>query len=312
MVNKMKKKIKIFKIIKKSLNILLLLIVFSLLYSIGVAVTENILVNQEVKDFKSRAVFEYEEEITYAAGVFQTRRYYKVSRETSYELADTRSVFTDGTRRLLGQKGDVFVTQETPFPYIPVIHQVGSLYFGGHAAIHNGNSRFIEATGFPDEDESVWDIIRHPGNEPHDFSVTVARSATNYWMNSNFRTSDDPSFETYGTYYRKKFIVLRARHVTSEQIDTAVAYADDKVDKALYNFTYFFNTQYKFGCTDLVSRAYQAALVEPERQRNYSRALNDDRFITTINDIILSKDTYMTVYVEVIDDVFHIYYLEDL
>jgi hypothetical protein len=187
----------------------------------------------------------------------------------------------------LGKKGDVFVTQDTPFPYIPVIHQIGSLYFGGHAAIHNGNNRFIEATGFPEPDESVWDIIRHPGNEPHDFSVTVAMSATNYWMNSNFRTMDDPSYEAYGTYYRKKFIVLRARNVTPEQIDIAVDYARDKVDKALYNFTYFFNTTYKYGCTDLVSRAYQAALVEPERQRNYSRALNDDRFITTINDIIL-------------------------
>jgi len=312
MVKKTKKKFNLIKTLKKTLKISLIVIVSALLYSLGGATTENIRVNRMVDDFKSRAVFEYETEITYNQGVLQTRRYYSVPRETSYELADTRSVFTDSTRRLLGQKGDIFVTQDTPFPYIPVIHQIGSFYFGGHAAIHNGNNRFIEATGFPDDDESVLEIIMHPGNEPHDFSVTVARSASNYWMNSNFRTSDDPSFETYGTYYRKEFFVLRARDVTTEQIDAAVAYADDKVDKALYNFTYFFNTKYKFGCTDLVSRAYQDALVEPERQRDYSRALNDDRFITTINDIILSKDTYMTVYVEVIDDVFHIYYLEDV
>jgi hypothetical protein len=105
MVRKMKRKIAWLKILKKSLNILLILIIFSLLYSLGVAVTENILVNREVEDFKSRAVFEYEEEIVYASGVYQTRRYYKVSRETSYELADTRPVFTDITRRLIGQKG---------------------------------------------------------------------------------------------------------------------------------------------------------------------------------------------------------------
>lgn len=312
MAKKQKKKINLIKTLKKTLKFILIITLSALLYSFGGATAENIRVNRMVDEFKSRAEFEYETEITYSQGVTQTRRYYKVSRETFYELADTRSVFTDDTRRLIGQKGDVFVTQDTPFPYIPVIHQVGSYYFGGHAAIHNGNSRFIEATGFPDDDESVIDIILHPGNEPHDFSVTVARSGSNYWMNSAFRTTDDPSYKTYGSYYRKEFIVLRARDVTAEQIDTAVAYADDKVDKALYNFTYFFNTRYKYGCTDLVSRAYQAALVEPERQRNYSRALNDDRFITTINDIILSKDTYMTVYVEVIDDVFHIYYLEDL
>lgn len=296
----------------KTLKITLILILSTILYSFGVATSENIRVNRLANDFKSRAIFEYEEVITYSQGVTQTRRYYKVSRETSYELADTRSVFTDSTRRLLGKKGDVFVTQDTPFPYIPIVHVVGSYYFGGHAALHNGNNRFIEATGFPDEDESVLDIILHPGNEPHDFSVTVARSNSNYWMNSAFRTSEDPSYETYGTYYRKKFFVLRVRNATTEQIDAAVAYADDKVDKALYNFTYFFNTKYKYGCTDLVSRAWQDALVEPERQRSYSRALNDDRFITTINDIILSRDTYISAYVEVIDDVFHIYYLEDI
>jgi hypothetical protein len=312
MAKKLKKKFSLIKILKKTFKISLILILSALLYSLGGATSENIRVNRMVDDFKSRAVFEYEAEITYNQGVTQTRRYYSVPRETSYELADTRSVFTDSTRRLLGQKGDIFVTQETPFPYIPVIHQIGSFYFGGHAAIHNGDNRFIEATGFPDDDESVLDIIMHPGNEPHDFSVTVARSGTNYWMNSNFRTIDDPSYESYGRYYRKEFFVLRARDVTTDQIDAAVAYADDKVDKALYNFTYFFNTKYKFGCTDLVSRAYQDALVEPERQRDYSRALNDDRFITTINDIILSKDTYISVYVEVIDDVFHIYYLEDV
>ena len=312
MAKKTKKKINFIKTLKKTTKIMLIIILSALIYSLGGATAENIRVNRMVDDFKSRAVFEYETEITYNPGITQTRRYYKVSRETSYEISDARSVFTDSTRRLIGQKGDVFVTQDTPFPYIPVIHQIGSFYFGGHAAIHNGNNRFIEATGFPQADESVLEIILHPGNEPHDYSVTVARSASNYWLNSSFRTVDDRSYSAYGTYYRKEFIVLRARDVTTEQIDAAVAYADDKVDKALYNFTYFFNTTYKYGCTDLVSRAYQSALVEPERQRNYSRALNDDRFITTINDIILSKDTYMTVYVEVIDHIFHIYYLEDL
>jgi len=53
-------------------------------------------------------------------------------------------------------------------------------------------------------------------------------------------------------------------------------------------------------------------MVAPEDQRNYSRALNDDRFITSVNDLILSKETYITFYVENIDDITNIYYLADI
>ena len=70
--------------------------------------------------------------------------------------------------------------------------------------------------------------------------------------------------------------------------------------------------KYKFYCTDLVSRAYQSVMVDEKDQRQYSKALNDDRFITSVNDMILSDDTYIMFYVEVIDDIWHIYYLEDL
>jgi hypothetical protein len=69
---------------------------------------------------------------------------------------------------------------------------------------------------------------------------------------------------------------------------------------------------YKYYCTDLVSRAYQHALVDEKDQRNYSRALNDDGFITSVNDIILSRETYIAFYVEIRDDIVHIYYLEDI
>jgi hypothetical protein len=53
-------------------------------------------------------------------------------------------------------------------------------------------------------------------------------------------------------------------------------------------------------------------MVSKEDQKNYATVLNDDGFITSVNDLILSNDTYMTVYVEVIDDVVHIYHLEDI
>jgi hypothetical protein len=70
--------------------------------------------------------------------------------------------------------------------------------------------------------------------------------------------------------------------------------------------------QYKYYCTDFVSRAYQSVLVSEEDQGLYSNALNDDWFITSVYDILLSKDTFLTFYVEIKDEIMHVYYLEDI
>lgn len=298
--------------LKRFLIVILVFLIMSFTYSMGIATYENIKVNKIINDFKSRSVYEYEETIEYYPGVFQTRVYHKVSRETSYELNDTRSIFTDESRRLIGQKGDIFLSQQSPFPGVPIIHPWISYNFGGHAAIHNGNNRFIEAVGFPQPGETILDFIFHPGDEPHNFSATVSVTSSNYWLNPNFRSESSPSYKYYGNYYRPEFIGIRVKNVTQEQIDGAVAYADDKVDISLYNFTFALDLEYKFYCTDLISRAYQSVLIEPENQRNYARALNDDRFITSVNDMIMSEDVYLAFYVEIIDEVVHIYYLEDV
>jgi len=305
---KKKKKINVFRVIK----FLLLLIIGGMVYSLGVAVSENIRVDRAIEAFKERSVFEEEVNFEYTSGVFQVRRYYSVSRETSYELQDTRSVFYDSTRKYLGQKGDIYVTQKSPFPDSPAFHLFMSYYFGGHAAINNGGNKFIEATGFPEDDETVWDIITQPGDEPNDYSVTASLTSSNYWLNPRYRPESAPEVPYFGRGYRKDFVGLRVKNVTQAQIDGVVEYGMEKVDVSLYNFLFFLDMKYKFYCTDLVSRAWQHVLIDEEDQRLYSRSLNDDGFITSVNDIILSDDTYMTVYVEVIDEVYHIYYLEDI
>ena len=298
-------------ILKRSLIVILSFLFFSsLLTSV-----ENIKVRNEIRDFKNRAIFESEVVVTLQSGIEKTRRYYKVSREYDYEIHDTRSVFYDGNiieKEYLGQKGDIFVTQQSPFPTIPFVHQIMTFYFGGHAAINNGNNEFIESTGFPKPGESILDIIRYQGDENHDFSVGVNLSSTNYWLDPSYRTDADQDYKAYGNYYRKEFLGLRVKNITQDQIDAAVSYAEEQQNKrALYNFLFIFDKDNKFYCTDLVSRAYQSALVDIRNQNTFSRALNDDRFITTVNDLILSKDTYIMIYVEIIDGIPHIYYLED-
>ncbi|PKK97648.1 MAG: hypothetical protein CVV58_00155 [Tenericutes bacterium HGW-Tenericutes-3] len=307
---KRKKNIKI--IVIRVIIFMLLIIPGLFIYGFGVALVENTKVNQAIEEFKSRANGIYTEEVLDFGGTLQTRRYYEVSRETSYELNDTRSVFYDDNRIYLGQKGDIFLAHESPFPNVPVIHQFISYYFGGHAAINNGENRFIEATGFPEDDESLLEIILQPGDEPNDYSTTMSLSSTNYWLNPRYRKETDEEYPYFGSNYRNNFAGLRVKDITSEQIDGAVDFAASKVNVSLYNFTFFLDLEYKYYCTDLVSRAYQDVMVEPEDQRNYSRALNDDRFITSVNDLILSKETYLIFYVENIDNITNIYYLEDI
>lgn len=297
---------------KRTMKLVLILAVFFIFYSFGIAVVENMHVNREVQAFKDRAVFVKEELFLYRSGVVQHRKYYEVPRETSYELLDKRPVFTHDNRRLLGQKGDIFVTQESPFPHLFGIHQFITYYFGGHAAIHNGINGFIEATGFPEGDETVLKIMLHRGQNPHNYSVTAKNTQTNYWLEPQFRDETAAEYPYYGPYYRNHFMILRVKDITEEEIDRVVDYALDQVDVALYNFLFALDMTYKYYCTDLVSRAYQHVLVEPNKQREFSRALNDDGFITSVNDLILSKQTYLVAYVEVIDNVFHIYYLQDI
>lgn len=302
------KKIKIKKLIKR----VIILLFCGAVFSLGFTVYENIHVDRVIKAFKDRAVFEAEVQFESRPGQFQTRRYYVVSRETSYELEDTRSVFNTD-RQYLGQKGDIFVTQDSPFPSVFGIHQFISYYYGGHAAIHDGENRFIEAIGFPDPDESLLEIMLVRGDKPHTYSTTVGRNSTNYWLMINYRSESSNDYPYYGRYYRPDFVGLRVKHITEDQIDGAVDYAYDKYEnKAIYNFLFFLNMKYKYYCTDLVSRAYQSVMVDEKDQRSYARALNDDGFITSVNDLILSRETYITFYVEIIDDILHIYYLEDV
>jgi hypothetical protein len=278
-------------------------------YSFGYAINMDLDAQREIDEFKSRATFEYQ--LVRAIGdQNETIRYYSVSRET-VELDDLRNVFYDESRQSIGQEGDVIVTQQSPFPYIPVIGDFISYYFGGHAAILNDQNQLYEATGISSGGDSIIDVILHPGDQEHDFGVTAVWSY-NYWLDPNRRTESSLSYPYYGTYNRTEFLALRVSDITESERKEAVEYAKNVYELGyLYNYLYFLDMAYKFYCTDIISRAYQSAIVPDEAVRQYSTVLND-RFITSVNDLIVDEQTYITVYVEIIDHVIHVYYLEDV
>lgn len=276
-----------------------------IVYSFGVATYENIEVNNQIQSFKKRA--NQTPTITTMIGE-QVVYYYEVPRETSYELADTRSVFSNTSKTRPGIKGDILVARESPFPQIPVIHQFITYYFGGHSALVIDDNAIVEATGMSVSISEMFDMITHNGyGGTQSFAAPVVISP-NYWMEADFWSKSDPRNEYYQGSFRNEFIVLRTKTSEAEQ-QIAVDYAVDKVEKgAFYNFLFFLDTKYKYYCTDIVSRAYEDVYAQTGKKVR----INDDGFITSANDLILSKDTYMTIYKETIKGEQHIYYLADV
>ncbi|AUD63797.1 hypothetical protein BK010_09415 [Tenericutes bacterium MO-XQ] len=293
-------------IIKCSLLILLTIFIYG--------IYQHVKVNTMITDFKSRSEVEEIKTVVFPNGTYEERMYHPIDRVNDNELSDKRDVFFDDVDHLyLGKKGDVFVTQESPFPNIFGFHQLMSFFVGGHAALNNGNNQFIEATGFPQADERIIDIIKDESEGTHDFSVGVNQSATNYWMLPDYRGENDPSYPYYGSYYREKFIVLRVKNLEEETLNKTMEYANKHLmNRSLYNFLFFLDTHNKFYCTDFISRSYRYGMQNENSDISYPLTLNDNGFVTTVNDLILSDDTYITAYVENRDNIRHIYYLSDV
>lgn len=318
--------------VKKILRIILLAVLFGIVYSFFFSVYENIKVNNVITTFIARATDTPTEikEAYLPNGETYIKKYFEVPRETINEQ-DNKNIFLDDDKTNIGQKGDIFVTQQSPFPNVFGFHQFMSYYFGGHAAIKYDDTRFVEATGFPDFDnESLLSIIFSKGEKGHGFTPT-ASLATGYWMTPS-RGSD-----YFDYFYRSKYIGLRPVNPFIGQedaeenydifIDKALENAVTRIEnEALYNFLFFLDMNRKYYCTDFVSRMYEDAyqnVVNSKleyRNKGYAKKFNDDGFITSVNDLILTKDTYLTFYVEVKEEKYlgetkiveNIYYLEDV
>lgn len=301
---------KFIKILKKTIKIIGIFILFGIFYSFGYSAYENIRVNQMIKSFKNRADFETEV-ILFNGYETYKRRYYKVSRET-LEENDNLNVFTDELKHNIGQKGDIYVTKQSPFPHIIGVHQLMSFYAGGHAAIMDGKGYVIESTGYPENFETFIGIIKDDGSNKNNYINTVDVVSNDYWLNRAKPSDDKKLF--YQRYYRSEFIGLRIKNLDQDKLDQFVDNAYQKYeDNRLYNFLFFLDMEYKYYCTDLISRAYSEIFGEA---KGYAKRLNDDGFITTVHDLILSKETYISMYFELTKEndeiIENIYYLEDV
>lgn len=324
------------KRLKKILKLILLLAVFGLVYSFFFTTYENIKLNKVINDFKDRGELDERREMKVSNFTYY-RDYYIVPRETTDELNDQNNVFYDDNKTQLGINGDIFATKQSPFPNNALMHAFMSYYYGGHAAIINynelGSPSFLEATGYPASDETIFDYIFYDGVSEHNFNSTAYNRNDNYWQRPSLNKFYD---HVDGYFYRSKYMGLRATNnflgeekeeLYNEYVESAVNSAKQIVeDERVYNFLFFLNMRYKYYCTDLVSRAYEEAFEkvynedEDYHAKGYAKKMNDDNFITSVQDLVLSRDTIMTFYVEINEEeingetfyVESIYYLEDV
>lgn len=283
--------------IKKIINVTLFLFLSFVIFLTGQTAAETIKVKREIKSFMNLGV--YQPELS-EDGVI---KFYKVSRETYYPNEFERDAFFEGDLTKPGAPGDIFLTQQAPFPDYPGVYELITFYFGGHAAYFGEDNAIYETFGFPVGDESLLDVIINGGRE------SFAQIETdNYWLDPDYRSVDGYAYNKFGTFYRKEWIGVRVKGVTEEEISQVTTFMDNLIDiKAQYNHLFIFNTKNRYYCTDMMSRAY-GTITNSNGESKYN--LNQDGVVTTVNDIILSSDTYISYYVKTDkNNVRHVYYI---
>ncbi|MDE7263494.1 MAG: hypothetical protein K2N64_02375 [Anaeroplasmataceae bacterium] len=157
-----------------------------------------------------------------------------------------------------GETGDILITLQSELT-IPFVRDIVSFFAGGHAAIVLGDYEDLK-----DKTNSLY---------------TVESSGLNEDLNLA-----DTYYKRYWTDYPHPIIGLRVSTTEFDRakvISRALALVGDP-----YNYSFLFDTENKSYCSDLVGKAYASIGVN----------LNKDGFTTSIYDLLLSGETYMTYY----------------
>ncbi|MDE6656004.1 MAG: hypothetical protein K2J85_03335 [Anaeroplasmataceae bacterium] len=157
-----------------------------------------------------------------------------------------------------GNTGDILVTLKSEIT-TPFVHEIVSFFAGGHAALVLGDYR---------------DII-----DKADSKCTMESSGLNDDLNLA-----DVYFKDYWIEYPHPIIGLRVRMTEEERVKVVTRGMALKGDP--YNYSFLFDTTNTSYCSDLVAKAFDSIGVN----------LNKDGFTTSIYDLLISGETYMTYY----------------
>ena len=251
---------------KKILKIIVFIAILGLGYSLGVAIFENMEYDSQIKEFKERGSLV--NTLHYDGYDYN---YYEVERKHDYELDNKTVLVNDSPSNLVvGQKGDILVTPQSPFPYAWGVHHFISYFFGGHSVLISDSNKIIQSTGISSSKGISLDVIRdtifHDGMIKED--DVVAEEVTNYFFQPNYRSPSDDSYDTYKKFYRTEIVGLRIKNISDDEINKVIENAQELVNKALYNYLFFLDYQDKYYCTDLISRTY-GSVVNRDNKKIY-------------------------------------------
>lgn len=241
---------KLLKLLKKILIVILSMLIVFLVNGFS----EKIIVNYDLKEFKSRGVYTFSE---------NGNNFYKVIREYDYE--NTKHVYDPLDKyQYVGTTGDIILTSRNPMRYSKswLIENLCGFFsknfFVGHSSLIISDDGAIMA-----------EITAHEVIEGENVDENSGvRIVFNDWINA-----DDGSEYILG---------LRVKDITDEDLDKVSSYVHSNLGKK-YNYSFLFFRRNRYYCTDLVSRAYKAAGIN----------INYDYLVTTGNDMIVSSNTYL-------------------
>ena len=253
----------------KIMNIIILVFFAVLLVFIINGSVEYNVVQKEIKEFKKRAELDFTfEEIS--------TTFFKVNPKYDYEDASRETLTYGEYLDFIGSAGDIIITNRNPAKDIPILNlpvsYFAKYFYVGHSTVNAVNPKLTyESVGTDD-------------------GINGVRKVLNDWLYLDFDT--------------RHIIGLRVKDINDEMAIKVEDYCEDKMGYP-YNYTFAFNRNNSYYCTDLISRAYKEAKTN----------INYDYLGTTGNDIILSENTYIIFYREVIikdgKNHFNIYYLKE-
>lgn len=180
-----------------------------------------------------------------------------------------------GTTILPGNTGDILISLNSELN-IPFIKEFVSFFAGGHAAMVLGE--YQDFLGKADVDKTLESTGMNPGLN---LSTMLSKQ---YWSTS---------------HPYKEVIGLRVKTSEAERkklIASVMALEGDP-----YNYSFLFDTKNTSYCSDLINKAYSSIGVN----------LNKDGFTTSVYDLLVSKETYISYYHFYDNEgIKHIYYLD--
>lgn len=197
--------------------------------------------------------------------------YYLVPKAYDYE--DTTHQILDMDHRTFpGSTGDIYITNRNPLPQSLVVGWLSSIMWMGHCAIVSS-----------EDGSRVFDIV---GNQSYEDNIV--RELENDWI-------------TRGAL-NEEIALIRIKNIDDDTRQSMMSYLQDHIGYR-YNYTFLFNREHTFYCSDLASRTAAAAGV----------GINYDGLVTTGADMLISEHTYLIYYREKViinnEEKYHIYYL---